>query len=87
MQLRSYRELAKLTLQQVADGVGLANPTVVRRHERGDAHPDATTIERYRAFTQGAVTERDWHELRLEREQETALAAAQPQSKEQIHAR
>lgn len=82
MQLRNYRKLTGLTLSEVAEAVELANASVVRRHERGEAHPDATTIERYRAFSDGAVTERDWHELRLNREQEAALAAATKQSKE-----
>ncbi|WP_017182253.1 hypothetical protein [Sphingobium xenophagum] len=86
MQLRSYRELTGDTLDAVADAVGLANASVVHRHERGISRPNATQIERYRAWSKNAITERDWHELQLERERERSLdAATQRANSAEVH--
>ncbi|QUT04026.1 helix-turn-helix transcriptional regulator [Sphingobium phenoxybenzoativorans] len=80
MQLRAYRKLTGLTLDQVAEIVGVANASVVSRHERGVQRPETETVEKYRDLTDGAVTERDWHELSLQVREKSS--AAEPQTKE-----
>lgn len=76
MQLRDYRKLVDMTLAAVAEAVGLANAGSVARHEDGRRYPDAAQIERYRVWSKDAITERDWHEVRLERERKRDSGAA-----------
>ena len=85
MQLRTYRKLVDQTLESVAKAAGLPNASVVHRHENGKAFPSATQIERYREWSKNAITERDWHELRLERETERGAGAAATTQAQEAH--
>lgn len=82
MQLRSYRELTGDTLEAVAEAVGVANASVVRKHELGLSYPKPAQIERYRAWSKNAITAMDWHELGLNRERERGFGAASHRSQE-----
>lgn len=62
MQMKAYRSLRKLTLQKVADATGQPHASSVRRHEEAMMFPRPEIVDRYRDFTQGAVTEADWME-------------------------
>jgi DNA-binding XRE family transcriptional regulator len=60
MELRSYREQQGWTLQDVAGWIGVANATVVQRHETGKYVPRPYLIEKYKKLTNGAVTAEDF---------------------------
>lgn len=60
MDLRSYRESKGWTLQDVAGWIGVANATVVQRHETGKYVPRPHLIEQYHKLTNGEVTANDF---------------------------
>lgn len=74
MRLKAWRALKKLTLLEVADGIGAANPGVVEKHESGKRRPSADFQAKYHKFTEGAVTAQDW----LDQHQEMKAARAGP---------
>lgn len=58
---RRQRAGETLTLQAIADAVGLKSPETVRRHLEGLLRPRADTIAAYRRLTKGAVDVADWY--------------------------
>ena len=74
MQLAAYLTLAKLTYAEMAEKLTEANPLVPRpapstvmRHAKGSIRPGPEMVDAYVKATSGAVTDRDFHELALER--------------------
>lgn len=66
MDLKTYRKLAKITLDEMSRLMGFANASVVSRHERGTRYPEPEAIQKYARVTDGAVTNDDWLRLRAE---------------------
>jgi transcriptional regulator with XRE-family HTH domain len=60
MRLKDWRQLAKLTLQEVADGIGVPHAATVEKHEKGHTLPRPGLQAKYEDFTKGAVTAQDW---------------------------
>lgn len=63
MQLRKYRKLKGLTLEQVAEKMGFSSVATVGRHETGVRSPSLADIEKYEILTEGAVRIDDWRAL------------------------
>lgn len=71
MQLKEWRLLTGLTLDELAGQVGevIGLPLSVKsvqRHETGERFPRPEFIEAYRALSKGAVRYEDFHALRVQ---------------------
>lgn len=55
-----YRERRGWTLAQVAEMVGLQQPSAVWKHEQGRTMPKPDVLRQYARITQGAVTADDF---------------------------
>jgi len=64
MTLDSYLTEHKISGEEFGRRIGLTG-MAVRRYCRGERMPEADTIEKIRAATDGAVTVTDLHETRL----------------------
>lgn len=60
MELAEYRNRKGLTLEAIAQLVGMSNASAVRKHETGQVMPRPETIEAYRQITDGEVTAEDF---------------------------
>lgn len=68
MNPRRFRTSRGLTLaemaEQLADHVGVANPSTVSKQERGRIFPTPEYIEAWRKVSDGKVQYEDWIDLR-----------------------
>lgn len=73
MDLKEYRKLKGLRLEDVAEALGFAGASAVAKHEKGMTMPSAEAIQKYAEFTKGAVTADDFVAAVVARRRKEAL--------------
>lgn len=78
MRLKAWRALTGKTLQEIADGIGVANPGTIEKHEKGFQTPEPALQLKYAQYTEGAVTAQDWLEQFEETQADPPQRRARP---------
>ena len=71
IKLRQWREANNLSMEEVAERLGVSGRMTIYRYERGRV-PEPDTLQKIIEITEGAVTADDWFEVPAHAQQKGA---------------